>query len=121
MNDNNFKRGVKVVVGGLALMTIVLLVLSWFNDAKALDQSQPQEAPVPIIAESIDVEDIYLRLYVDWDDKDDITKEARMACYEFSGEAKVDCYKKTKYFHKQQISEKALSVFVEFKQKYKVY
>lgn len=118
--ESEFKRGIKIVVGGLALMAVVLLALSWLNDAKALDQSPPQEAPIPVITELSNVEDIYLRLYVDWDDKDDITSEARRTCNGLSGQKKIDCFKVSKYFDKKQISEKALSDFVEFMQEHNV-
>lgn len=105
----------RISVGALAIMVIIIgLLLIGFgvNKAAAQDQNAPSETS---LVEPIDVEDIYLRLKVDWSDKDDITHEASMACFNFTGETKVKCYKEQKYFEKRQISGFALTLFTNFK------
>lgn len=119
--DKEFKRGMKIVVGGLVLMAVVLIGLSWLGDAKAQESGLEPEPVLASIQEPIDLEDVYLRLRVDWLDKDDITGAASLTCYDFFSEKKVMCYKENKYFDKRQISEKALTKFVNFKREHDLY
>lgn len=126
----NIKTILLLVVIGIA----AFILFGFVNESRALDQSQPQETPVLELVEPqefsgdpglrpepVSIEYLYLRLKVDWEDKNDITSFASLACYDFSGEKKIECYGEHKYFDKKQISEKALDVFVEFRQEHDVY
>jgi len=120
-----------VVFGFVCFIALVLLGL--LKGANATDVSQPIE---PVVEESIEspyyrpgiypqlrhfeLEEQYLKLKVDWDDKRNITTNADVGCYDFTGDKKVKCYIGNSYFDKKQISEKALDDFVEFTRKYKV-
>lgn len=66
------------------------------------------------------IEYIYLRLKVDWEDKDDVTRRAQHACTTLSDREKIECYREQRYFDKKQTSKAALDTFVEFKREHKV-
>ena len=139
MTEKDKKFLIRSVIAFVVFIGFIWAMDFVVSKANAADQSQPQEwievvpnreAPVesPYYRPGIypqlrfyELEEQYLKLKVDWDEKHDIELKAAVDCGKFTGDKKVKCYIGNSYFSKKQISEKSLIEFVDFKQKYKVY